>query len=100
MLNKVMLIGHLGRDPDARVGDKPLTFSLATSKRWKGSKVYVEGAMETREYQARDGGKRYVTEVVLQGFAGKLVMLDRREGAPSASRDDAYGAEPEYEFGA
>lgn len=133
MLNKVILIGHLGRDPEERIGDRPLNFSIATTKRWKdkasgeprertnwhnivifepglidvaekylrkGSKVYIEGAMETRQYTDRDGAKRNVTEVVLQGFGGKLVLLDRAnsERAPAAANDDGYGAEPDYAY--
>lgn len=132
MLNKVILIGHLGRDPEDRIGDRPLSFSMATTKRWKdkasgdrrertswhrivifepglidvaekylrkGSKAYIEGAMETREFTGKDGIKRTVTEVVLQGFGGKLVLLDRAsdERAPSATGDDGYGAEPDYD---
>ena len=125
MLNKVILIGHLGRAPEDRVGNRPSCFSVATSERWtdkttgqrreltewhnvaifepalieiaekylrKGSKVYIEGRMGTRSYEGRDGVKRSVTEVVVQGPRGKLVLLDRQEG------DDVYGAQPDREY--
>jgi single-strand DNA-binding protein len=126
MLNKVILIGHLGDDVEDRIGKAPCRFSLATTERWtesdtgkkrertdwhqvvifhaglidvaekylrKGSKVYVEGRLGTRSYEGRDGVKRYVTEIVLDGFKSKLVLLDRSEGgrAPAASSADEYG---------
>jgi single-strand DNA-binding protein len=126
MLNKVILIGHLGGDVEDRVGNGPLRFSLATSERWrekdtgqmrertdwhqvvifhpglidvaekylrKGSKVYIEARLGTRSYEGRDGVKRYVTEIVLDGFKSKLVLLDRNEGGrpPEASSADEYG---------
>lgn len=132
MLNKVILIGRLGRDPEERVGDRPLCFSIASSERWKdkatgearertewhsivifepglidvaekylrkGSKVYLEGRMATRSYEGRDGVKRNVTEVVLQGPRAKLVLLDRSEGRAAApASDDGYGVEPESTY--
>lgn len=126
MLNKVILIGHLGGDVEDRIGNGPSRFSLATSERWrdkdtgqarertdwhqvvifhqglidvaekflrKGSKVYIEGRLGTHSYQGRDGIKRYVTEIVLDGFKSKLALLDRNEGgrAPEASSADEYG---------
>ena len=123
MTNKAIIIGRLGRDPDQRVGDRPLTFSLATEERWrdkatgetrrvtdwhnvvifepglidvaetylrKGSQVYIEGMMRTREFEGRNGKQR-ITEVVVRFPAGKLVLLDRREKAPGAESEDAYG---------
>jgi single-strand DNA-binding protein len=117
-VNKVILIGNLGRDPESRTmqsGGKVVSFSIATSESWndkmsgerkektqwhniaifnerlgevaekylkKGSKVYIEGAMETREYTDKDGVTRKTTEVVLARFRGELTMLDgRAEGA-------------------
>ncbi len=113
-LNKVMLIGNLGRDPEVRSfqnGGKVCNLRIATSERWrdkstgenrektewhsvsifseglvrvceqylkKGSKVYVEGALQTRKWQDQSGNDRYSTEVVLQGFNGTLTMLDGR----------------------
>jgi single-strand DNA-binding protein len=126
MLNKVILIGHLGADVEDRVGNAPSRFSLATTERWrdkdtgqarertdwhqvvifhsglieiaekylrKGSKVYVEGRLGTRSYEGRDGVKRYVTEIVLDGFKSKLVLLDGAGGgrAPAAANADEYG---------
>lgn len=113
-VNKVILIGNLGRDPEVRSfqnGGKVCNLRIATSETWKdkntgerrektewhsvaifqeglvriaeqylrkGSKVYIEGALQTRKYQAQDGTDRYSTEVVLQGFGGTLTMLDGR----------------------
>ena len=113
-VNKVILLGNLGRDPEIRslqTGNKMATFSLATSKRWKdkttqenkdktswhnivifgdglvnivekyvkkGSKVYVEGELNTRKWQDQSGNDRYTTEVVLQGFNCNLTLLDTR----------------------
>ncbi|PLS20590.1 single-stranded DNA-binding protein [Neptunicoccus cionae] len=116
-LNKVMLIGNLGRDPEVRSfpnGGKVCNLRIATSERWrdkntgenrertewhqvsifseglirvceqylrKGSKVFVEGQLQTRKWQDQSGNDRYSTEVVLQGFNGTLTMLDGRDGA-------------------
>lgn len=113
-LNKVMLIGNLGRDPEIRTfqnGGKVCNLRIATSERWrdkntgenrektewhsvaifneglvrvceqylrKGSKVFVEGQLQTRKWQDQSGNDRYSTEVVLQGFNGTLTMLDGR----------------------
>ena len=113
-VNKVILLGNLGRDPEIRStqsGSKMATFSIATSKRWKdkntqeqrdktswhnivvfgdglvdivekyvkkGSKIYVEGELQTRKWQDQDGNDRYSTEVVLQGFNSNLTLLDSR----------------------
>ena len=110
-LNKVTLIGNLGKDPEVRSfdnGGKIANFSIATSESWKdknsgekkertewhnvtvnsdglvgvverylkkGAKVYVEGKLQTRKWQDKDGNDRYTTEVVL-GFDGKMLMLD------------------------
>lgn len=115
-VNKVILIGHLGADPDIRKtqdGRSIANLRLATSESWKdknsgerkektewhaivvfndglagvaekylkkGSKVYVEGALQTRKWKDKDGNDRYSTEVVLQGFGGQLVMLDGAKG--------------------
>jgi len=113
-VNKVILLGNLGRDPEIRslqTGNKMATFSLATSKRWKdkstqeqkdktswhnvvifgdglvnivekyvkkGSKVYVEGELNTRKWQDQSGNDRYTTEVVLQGYNCNLTLLDNK----------------------
>jgi single-strand DNA-binding protein len=114
-VNKVILIGHLGRDPETRRtgnGDAVVSFSLATTESWrdkatgerkdktewhnvviwnegigkiaeqyckKGSKVYIEGQLQTREFTDKDGNQRKVTEVVLQRFRGELTLLDSRQ---------------------
>ena len=114
-VNKVILLGNLGADPDIRSlqsGGKVVSFSLATSKRWKdkatqeqkdktswhnvvifgdglvsivekyvkkGSKVYIEGELNTRKWQDQSGNDRYTTEVVLQGFNCNLTLLDSRK---------------------
>lgn len=119
-VNKVILIGNLGRDPEVRKmnsGDSVVSFSLATGESWrdkatgerkdrtewhnvvifnenlgriaeqyckKGSKIYLEGQLQTREYTDKDGNQRRVTEVVLQRFRGELTLLDSR----NVSRDD------------
>ncbi|WP_421704227.1 single-stranded DNA-binding protein [Aliiroseovarius sp.] len=115
-VNKVILIGNLGRDPEVRSfqnGGKVCNLRIATSETWKdrntgerrektewhsvaifqeglvrvaeqylrkGSKVYLEGQLQTRKWQDQSGNDRYSTEVVLQGFGGTLVMLDGRSG--------------------
>ena len=113
-LNKVMLIGNLGADPEVRSfqnGGKVCNLRIATSETWKdrntgerqertewhtvaifseglvnvaenylkkGSKVYIEGQLQTRKWQDQSGNDRYSTEVVLRGFNGTLTMLDGR----------------------
>ncbi len=115
-VNKVILVGNLGRDPEVRSfqnGGKVCNLRIATSENWKdrntgerrektewhsvaifqeglvrvaeqylrkGSKVYIEGQLQTRKWQDQSGQDRYSTEVVLQGFGGSLVMLDGRDG--------------------
>ncbi|MDE0983162.1 MAG: single-stranded DNA-binding protein [Yoonia sp.] len=126
-VNKVILIGNLGRDPEVRTfgnGGKVCNLRIATSENWKdkntgerrektewhsvsifndglvriaeqylkkGSKVYIEGALQTRKYQAPDGSDRYSTEVVLQGFGGTLTMLDGRSEGGSQGGGGGYG---------
>jgi single-strand DNA-binding protein len=113
-VNKVILVGNLGRDPEVRStqdGMKIVQLSLATSESWrdkasgerkektewhrvvifnerlaevaekylkKGSKIYVEGQLQTRKWTDKDGQEKYSTEVVLQRFRGELTMLDGR----------------------
>jgi len=126
-VNKVILIGHLGRDPEVRNfqnGGKVCNLRLATSESWKdrqtgerrertewhsiaifneglvrvaeqytrkGSKIYVEGQLQTRKWQDQNGQDRYSTEVVLQGFGSTLTLLDRRDGGSSGSGGSASG---------
>jgi single-strand DNA-binding protein len=114
-VNKVILVGNLGDDPQVRAtgsGKEVCNLTVATSEKWKdrdgnpqertewhrvtiwaeglvkvaqnylrkGSKVYIEGQLQTRKWQDTNGQDRYTTEVVLQPFAGQLVLLDKREG--------------------
>ncbi|MDD3020211.1 MAG: single-stranded DNA-binding protein [Alphaproteobacteria bacterium] len=124
-LNKVMLIGNLGNEPEIRnmtSGDEVASFSVATSESWKdkasgerkertqwhkvvifnsalvnvtrnylhkGSKVFIEGQLETRKWTDKDGRDQYTTEVVLRPYRGELTMLDSK-GSSSAS-NDSYG---------
>ncbi|CUH88468.1 Helix-destabilizing protein [Phaeobacter sp. CECT 5382] len=125
-VNKVILIGNLGRDPEVRSfqnGGKVCNLRIATSENWKdrntgerrertewhsvaifneglvrvaeqylrkGSKVYIEGQLQTRKWQDQSGQDRYSTEVVLQGFGSTLTMLDGR-GEGGGSDGGGYG---------
>ena len=114
-VNKVILVGNLGADPEARSlnsGGEVVNLRVATSESWKdrdgnrqertewhnvvifnenlgrvaksylrkGSKVYLEGQLQTRKWQDQSGNDKYTTEIVLQSFRGELVLLDSREG--------------------
>jgi single-strand DNA-binding protein len=130
-INKVILVGNLGKDPEIRrtQDGRPIAnLSVATSETWrdkatgerkektewhrvvifneglakvaeqylkKGSKVYVEGALQTRKWTDQSGVEKYSTEVVLQGFSSNLTMLDGRSGGGSGS----FGEEPGGDFG-
>jgi single-strand DNA-binding protein len=130
-VNKVILIGNLGADPEIRTlnsGDRVANLRLATSETWrdrqsgerrertewhrvvifndnlvkvvenylkKGSKVYVEGALQTRKWTDNAGAEKFSTEVVLQKFRGELTMLDGR-GA-DAERDEGGGFAAGYQ---
>ncbi len=132
-VNKVILVGNLGQDPEVRSmqsGDRVASFSVATSENWKdkasgerkektewhrvaifnqglvkitesylrkGSKVYLEGQLETRKWQDKEGQDRYSTEVVLRNFGGTLTMLDSKGGGGSSFQDNSAGG---YESGA
>lgn len=125
-VNKVILVGNLGRDPEVRrtgAGDPIVTFSIATTESWrdkssgekrertewhnvvifneplgkiaeqylkKGSKAYIEGQLQTREYQDKDGNQRKSTEVVLQRFRGELTLLDSRGRGGDADNGNGY----------
>jgi single-strand DNA-binding protein len=126
-INKVILVGNLGRDPEVRTmqnGGKVCNLAVATSEQWrdkssgerrertewhrvvifnehfldvaekylrKGSKVYIEGQLQTRKWQDQSGQDRYSTEIVLQRFRGELQMLDRAgEGGGGGGGGD-YG---------
>ena len=132
-INKVILIGNLGADPEIRhtQDGRPIAnMRIATSESWrdrnsgerrektewhnvvifseglckvveqylkKGSKVYLEGQLQTRKWQDRDGNDRYTTEVVLQNFNSTLVMLDGRQGG--AGDSGGYGQGGGADFG-
>ena len=123
-VNKVILVGNLGRDPEVRSfpnGGKVCNLRIATSESWrdrntgerkertewhsvaifnenlariaeqylkKGSKVYIEGQLETRKWQDQSGADRYSTEVVLRAFRGELTLLDGRDGGASGGGDE------------
>ena len=125
-LNKVMIIGNLGRDPEVRSfqnGGKVCNLRIATSENWKdkntgerrektewhsvsifqeglvrvaeqylrkGSKVYIEGKLQTRKWQDQSGQDRYSTEVVLQGYDGVMTMLDGRDGGGGMGGGGGY----------
>ena len=131
-VNKVILVGNLGRDPEVRSfpnGGKVCNLRIATSETWrdrqtgerkertewhsvaifnenlakiaeqylkKGSKVYIEGKLETRKWQDQSGQDRYSTEVVLRQFGGELTLLDGRDGGGGGSGggydDPGFGA--------
>lgn len=120
-VNKVILIGNLGRDPESRSfqnGGKVVNLRIATTDSWKdratgerkektewhsvaifnenlaniaerylrkGSKVYIEGKLQTRKWQDQSGQDKYSTEIVLQGFDGTLTLLDKPEGGAGRS---------------
>ncbi|MFA6265222.1 MAG: single-stranded DNA-binding protein [Pseudolabrys sp.] len=131
-VNKVILIGNLGADPEIRrtQDGRPIAnLRIATSETWrdknsgerkektewhrvvvfneglckvieqyvkKGSKVYIEGALQTRKWQDKDGQDRYSTEVVLQGFNSVLTMLDGRSGGAGAGGGGDFGGSEDF----
>ena len=139
-VNKVILIGNLGADPEVRRtqdGRPIVNLRLATSENWKdkatgerkektewhrvvifnenlckvaeqylkkGSKVYIEGQLQTRKWQDQSGAERYSTEVVLQNFRGELTLLDRpgggAGGASGSGGGGEFGGDDAGDFGA
>ena len=127
-VNKVILVGNLGKDPEIRAlnsGDRVANFTMATSETWrdrasgerrertewhrvsifndnlvkvcesylrKGSKIYLEGALQTRKYNDASGAEKTITEVVLQKFRGELTMLDGRSDGAEGGRGDSEPA--------
>ncbi len=129
-LNKVSLIGNVGKDPEIRSttnGAEIASFSIATSESWrdkatgerksksewhnivlfsehlvnlaksyikKGSRLYLEGKLQTRKWSDKDGVERYSTEIILQGFDSKIILLSSKdEGQPSEhnqAKQNAY----------
>ena len=130
-VNKVILVGNLGRDPEVRSfqnGGRVCNLRIATSETWrdkasgerrertewhtvaifnenlvgvaerflkKGSKVYIEGQLETRKATDNQGQERYFTEVVLRPYRGELTLLDGRSGGGSEGGDD-YGGGSDF----
>lgn len=124
-VNKVILIGNLGKDPEVRAtqgGTKIANLSIATSEHWKdkssgerrektewhrvvifnerlvsvaeqylkkGSKVYLEGSLQTRKWTDQSGTEKFSTEVVLQNFRGELTMLDGKGAAQTTAPQSA-----------
>ncbi len=130
-INKVILIGNLGKDPEVRytTDGKPIAnITVATSETWKdkntgeprektewhrvvffggvakvveqylhkGSKVYIEGKLQTRKWQDKSGQDRYTTEVVVDGFNGVMQMLDSRGGVGDTGGFDTTPASPSF----
>ena len=128
-VNKVILVGNLGADPESRSfanGGEVVNLRVATSETWKdrdgnrqektewhqvaifnenlgrvaksylrkGSKVYLEGQLQTRKWQDQSGQEKYTTEVVLQGFNSQLTMLDR-----ASDRGELGSADSGADFG-
>ncbi len=130
-VNKVILVGNLGKDPEVRrmqSGDAVVNLRLATTESWrdkasgerkektewhsvvifnenlakvaeqylkKGSKVYIEGQLQTRKYTDKDGVEKYNTEIVLQKYRGELTMLEGRNAAGNGNSfagDDDRGS--------
>ncbi|MEO9131484.1 MAG: single-stranded DNA-binding protein [Sphingomonas sp.] len=134
-VNKVILVGNLGRDPESRSfqnGGKVVNLRIATSETWKdknsgerkektewhsvaifneglanvaerylrkGSKVYIEGALQTRKWQDASGADKYSTEIVLQGFNSVLTMLDGAPGSGSGGGGGFGGGGQRDDFG-
>ncbi len=130
-VNKVILVGNLGRDPEVRSlndGSPVVTLSLATSENWKdkasgerrertewhrvvifnenlakiaesylkkGSKIYIEGQLQTRKWTDKDGNEKYSTEVVLQRYRGELTMLDSKGEGGGSYGDGGGGSQVE-----
>jgi single-strand DNA-binding protein len=126
-VNKVIIVGNVGRDPEIRTtqdGREIANLVIATSESWrdkatgerkektewhrvvvfvdglvniiknyvkKGSKLYVEGSLQTRKWTDNTGVEKYTTEIVLQGFHAILTMLDNRNGGGSHDNDSAVG---------
>jgi single-strand DNA-binding protein len=134
-VNKVILIGNLGRDPEVRTfqnGGRVCNLRIATSETWrdkatgerkertewhsvvifnenllrvaeqylrKGTKVYIEGQLETRKATDQSGGERYFTEVVLRPFRGELTILDSRGGGSSEGGEEYSSGNSDFGSG-
>ena len=134
-VNKVILVGNVGKDPEIRrtSDGRPIAnLSLATSETWrdkttgerkektewhrvvifseplckvveqyvkKGSKLYIEGALQTRKWTDKDGQEKYSTEVVIQGFNGSLTMLDGASGSRGSAASAGMQEGPQGDYG-
>ena len=90
-VNKVILVGNLGRDPEVRSfpsGGKVVSLRVAEQYLRKGAKVYIEGQLQTRKWQDQSGQDRYTTEVVIQRFRGELTLLDSRGGGGEGTYEE------------
>ena len=128
-LNKVMLIGNVGKDPEVRRmsnGDPVVNLSIATTETWKdkasgerkertewhrivifneglakvaeqyvhkGSKVYLEGQLQTRKWTNKDGVEQYTTEIVLTKFNGALILLDGKQSSGNSNQSSGYSSD-------
>lgn len=126
-VNKVILVGNVGRDPEVRSmgnGNEVASFSIATSDSWKdkqtgerkdrtewhnivvysqglvnvvknyihkGSKLYIEGALQTRKWADNSGVEKYRTEIIIQGYNGTIQMLDSRGGSAGGFDNNSGG---------
>ena len=132
-LNKVTLIGNLGKDPEIRTtgdGKEIANFSIATSETWKdkttgekkdktewhrlvcfnegltrviksyvkkGSKIYIEGQLQTRKWTNQEGQEVYTTEVILQNYNSSLILLDSKgDNAPQGANSTSVVNKPEF----
>ncbi len=131
-VNKVILVGNLGKDPEVRSaqsGMKIVNLAIATSDSWndkasgerkeqtewhrvvimndklaevaekyarKGSKVYIEGKLQTRKWTDQSGQEKYTTEVLIGRFGGELQLLDRNPNAGANAGGGGYGGGEEY----
>lgn len=129
-VNKVILVGNLGKDPEIRAtssGNEIANLTVATAESWKdkntgekkektewhrvvvfnanlvnvcknylkkGSKIYLEGQLQTRKWTDKDGAEKYSTEVVLQNFGGTIIMLDGKQSQTSAIVDEVKNQFP------
>lgn len=136
-LNKVILIGNIGKDPEIRntsTGQEIANLVLATSEKWKdknsgeqkektewhkvvvfsqglvnviknyvkkGSKIYIEGQLQTRKWTGKDGQEKYTTEIVMQGYNCNLIMLDSKNSnsaSESTHNDDNFTGRTSEDF--
>ena len=130
-VNRVVLVGFLGRDPEIKTtnnGNKVASFNVATSESWKdkqsgekqektewhrvvifnqnlaeivekyvkkGSKVYVEGALQTRKWTDDDGQEKRITEIVISNFKGEITLLDGKSASKSEPEKETSNDEPD-----